>query len=185
MINNQSGFSLIMGLIILAIMALLGVSIMSSGVSSQKIAVVNQEDTMVFHAAQTANSSYVSTYYYDASHLVETAEDAYWDTLPAPKNGYVQCTNEFGDLVECDSDVRLESDKILKARVEAFYHDCETAALKCLGNSWDNTGLGCHSFQLIGEGNLDVNKNDVADVGEANTHIEEWVSAVRSCNKAL
>lgn len=185
MTNNQNGFSLIMGLIILAIMALLGVSIMSSGISSQKIAVVNQEDTMVFHAAQTANSSYVSTYHYDASHLLDTANNAYWDTLATPKVGYVQCANERGDLVDCDADARLESDKLLKARVEAFYHDCETAALRCLGNSWDNTGLGCHSFQLIGEGNLDVNKNDVADAGEAQTHIEEWVSVVRSCNKTL
>lgn len=185
MTNNQNGFSLIMGLIILAIMALLGVSIMSSGISSQKIAVVKQEDTMVFHAAQTANSSYVSTYHYDASHVLTTATDAYWDTLSAPQVGYIQCVDNTGDLVDCGADTRLESDKILKARVEAFYHDCETAALKCLGNSWDNTGLGCHSFQLIGEGNLDVNQNDVADVGEAQTHIEEWVNVVRSCNKTL
>lgn len=185
MTNNQNGFSLIMGLIILAIMALLGVSIMSSGITSQKIAVVKQEDTMVFHAAQTANSSYVSTYHYDSSHVLTTAKDAYWNSLATPKVGYIQCTNNTGDLVDCDADARLESDKILKARVEAFYHDCETAALKCLGNSWDNTGLGCHSFQLIGEGSLDVNQNDTADVGEAQTHIEEWVNVVRSCNKTL
>lgn len=170
----------------MATLAVLGVAIMSSGISSQKMANASQEDAMTFHAAQTANSSYSAAYQYDISHLLDTAENAFWENLTTPRAGYVKCANDKGELVDCSNEIRLESDGLLKAQVEAFYHNCERSALKCLGNSMDPNGaLGCHAFQLVGEGHLDIDKDGVVDQGETNTHIEEWVQVVRSCNSSL
>ncbi|GAA4365032.1 hypothetical protein [Kangiella marina] len=183
--NNQEGFSLIVALIILSILATLGVTMMSSGITSQKNASAKEQDAVVFHAAESANGSYKSSYQYGTEHLFNTAEDAYWDELTVPRTGYTRCVDDKGALVPCAPNPRIESDGLVKAKVEAFYHSCETSALKCLGNSWDNNGLGCHTFQLVGEGHLDISQNDVADTGEARTHVEEWVSVVRSCNKSL
>ncbi|NVJ68413.1 MAG: hypothetical protein HWE16_18140 [Gammaproteobacteria bacterium] len=183
--SSQSGFSLAVALIILLVMSIVGISVMNSGILSQKMSSANQEHAMTFQAAQTANSTYISAYQYDQKHLLDTADKAFWDDLSAPRAGYSKCTNNKGALVQCSDDVRLESDQLLKAEVEAFYHDCETAALKCMGNSWDNSGLGCHSFQLLGEGILDLNKDGKKGQGEINTNIEEWVQVVRSCNKTL
>ncbi|WP_223669203.1 PilX N-terminal domain-containing pilus assembly protein [Kangiella shandongensis] len=183
--NNQKGFTLVVALILLAILAVLGVTLMSSGVTSQKTASVKEQDAVAFHAAETANGSYKSSYHYGTEHIFKTAEDAYWDDLAAPKFGYTRCVDDKGRLVDCGTKPRVESDQLVKSKVEAFYHNCETAALKCLGNSWDDKGLGCHSFQMIGEGHLDISKDDVADTKEARTHVEEWVRIVRSCNKSL
>lgn len=183
--KHQSAFTLIIALIILATLAVLGIAVMSSSVSSQKVANISQQDAVVFHAAQTANSSYIAAYQYDINHLLDTAKNAFWDDLTKPRTGYGRCVNSKGELVTCTASIALESDALVKAEVEAFYHDCETAALKCLGNSWDNTGLGCHSFQLVGQGHLDLDQDGNIDQSEANTHIEEWVNVVRSCNKTL
>ena len=183
--QKQQGFTLFIALVLLAILAVLGTTIMSSGITSQKNASAKEQDAVVFHAAETATGSYKSSYQYNSKHLFDTAKDAYWEELATPRSGYARCIDSKGLLVECDSKPRIESDQLVKARVEAFYHSCETAALKCLGNSWDNNGLGCHSFQMFGEGHLDISQDDTFDIGEARTHIEEWVSIVRSCNKSL
>ncbi len=183
--NSQRGFSLAVALIMMLVMSIVGISIMNSGILSQKMSAATQEHAVTFQAAQTANSSYISAYQYNQKHLLDTADKAFWDDLSTPRTGYAKCTNNKGELVDCTNDVRLESDQLLKAEVEAFYHDCETAALKCMGNSWDNSGLGCHSFQLLGEGILDIDKDGKKSAGELNTTIEEWVQVVRSCNKTL
>ena len=70
--NKESGFSLVISLLLLMTLTIIGLSIMRSGVLSEKQASNIQEKSVSFHGAQSSNNSVIETYRYDQTILAQT-----------------------------------------------------------------------------------------------------------------
>lgn len=177
-LKNESGFSLLIALMILMALTIVGLAIMRSAVLSEKQAANIQEKSVSFHGAQSSNNGVIESYRYNPNLLAET--------LDAPDQTIDTCIDSAGN-VSRDCGTLPTIDKVggvLKGITETRYKQCLTA-MKCTGNSSGMTSsnpIGCNVFQHMGTGWVDIDGDGVEDANEAKTQIEQWSFLIAACS---
>lgn len=175
--KHQDGFSLIIALVLLTTLTVLGLSIMRSGILSEKQATNIQEKSVSFHGAQSSNNGVIESYRYD--------KDLLASALEAEDKGVSTCIDFNGKITEkCANPTPIDSaNGVLKAQSDTFYKNC-LGALKCTGNSsgmFSQNTVGCNVFQHDAVGWVDADGDGVEDSNEAKTEIEQWSLLVSAC----
>jgi Tfp pilus assembly protein PilX len=177
-LKNESGFSLLIALIILMSLTIVGLAIMRSGVLSEKQAANIQEKSVSFHGAQSSNNGVIESYRYNPNLLAET--------LDAPAQTIATCIDSAGNVSrDCDTLPTIDNASgVLKGITQTRYKQCLTA-LKCTGNSAGMSNpnpIGCNVFQHIGTGWVDIDGDGAEDADEAKTQIEQWSFLLAACS---
>ncbi|GAA0197575.1 hypothetical protein GCM10009123_01000 [Kangiella japonica] len=178
--NKQSGFSLIISLLLLMTLTIIGLAIMRSSILSEKQASNVQEKSVSFHGAQTTNNSIVESYRYDQAILAQT--------LNAKDLTIKTCVDYTGNVTtDCDVTPTIDSSTgVLKGGTDTTYRGCPSA-FKCVGNSSgmnNKNTVGCNVFQHYGEAWVDSNRDGIEDANEAKTEIEQWSLLVAACGNS-
>lgn len=178
--QKQSGFSLVIALLLLMTLTIIGLAIMRSGVLSEKQASNIQEKSVSFHGAQTSNNSVIETYRYDQNILAQT--------LNAKDLKIKTCVDYTGKVTtDCGTKPTIDTAQgVLKGDTDTTYRGCP-GALKCVGNSAgmnNQNSVGCNVFQHQGEAWVDSDRDGVEDANEAKTQIEQWSLLVSACDKS-
>lgn len=178
--NKESGFSLVISLLLLMTLTIIGLSIMRSGVLSEKQASNIQEKSVSFHGAQSSNNSVIETYRYDQTILAQT--------LNAKDLKIKTCVDHTGSVTtDCDTTPTIDSATgVLKGGTDTTYQGCPKA-FKCVGNSAgmnNQNSVGCNVFQHQGEAWVDADRDGVEDANEAKTQIEQWSLLVSACGNS-
>ncbi len=188
--NNQSGFSLLVTVMLFVALTIVGLAVMRSGILSEKQSVNIQEKSVSFFGAQSANNSTIESYHYNTAILEAAVTAAAGEVdLSTHNKSSKTCVDSKGIITtSCSSLPALDDDAgILKASTDTFYRSCLTA-LKCSGNSaglYSENSVGCNVFQHKGSGIVDIDKNGVKSSGESKTDIEQWSILVSACEKNI
>ncbi len=176
-LSRQKGMSLLVVLMLLAAVTIATLSVMKSGVFSEKQASNLQEKSLSFNGAQSSNNGVIESFRYD--------KDIIGAAVIAGDNGINTCIDHKGDVItNCNTVVSIDEENgVLKGSTNTVYRECQRAS-KCPGFSAgmlvENT-IGCNTFQHNGTAWVDSTNNDARDENESLTEIEQWSLVVAAC----
>ncbi|MBI2380818.1 MAG: hypothetical protein HYV16_08690 [Gammaproteobacteria bacterium] len=198
--HAQTGAVLVVGLIILAVLTVIGVTALSGGALQLRMASNSQQSAIVFGAAESAVSAMVnlgntgkdfSVVGHPASEARSRNADGDQDTLDNT-DAIIHCLNmnrgtvstpidPDGSVVCGDTDFLNDdnadgvADSQARGRARLFYRG---TAGQCPGISLNQTTstLACHFFHMEGVGWLDDDSDGVPEPlsGESTTTVDAW-----------
>lgn len=185
--NKQSGFSLVIVMLLFVALTVVGISVLRSGVLSEKQAVNIQEKSATFHAAQSSNLGVINSYHYDKTQIFKIVDASTGaGDLMTHTQARTTCVMDNGTVGDCSAETYIDNNEngVTRGITDNYYRACHKA-LRCLGTSADinsDSKVGCNLFEHDGTGYLDnVTKDQVINPGESLSEINQWSTLVAAC----
>lgn len=192
-VKKQAGTSLVIVMLLFVALTVVGLSVLRSGLLSEKQSVNMQEKSVSFHTAQSSNSAVVQSFddaTFRATYLDEVVNKApKTNSIPELLNNtvsYETCVGENGVIGNC-ADAALDGGSLV-GKTKSFYRGCSAGGLSCPGNSAVMGGDGnvaCIFFEHKAVGFIDSNGNKSLDSDETNTKINQWTQGTGPCDTSI
>ena len=186
-IEKQQGFSLVIVMLLFLALTVVGISVLRSGVLSEKQAINIQEKSATFHAAQSANLGVINSYHYDKTQIFQIVNASIGaGDLMTHTQARTTCVTDNGTVGDCSAETYIDNNEggVTRGTADNYYRACHKA-LRCLGTSADinaESKVGCNLFEHDGTGYLDnVVKDQTINAGESISEINQWSTLVAAC----
>lgn len=186
-IRRQHGFSLVIVMLLFVALTVVGISVLRSGVLSEKQAVNIQEKSATFHAAQSSNFGIINSFHYDKDKIYQVVnESAGAADLMTHTKAKTTCVSDHGAVGDCSEETYIDNNEsgVMRGLTDNYYRACHKA-LRCLGTTADISSenkVGCNLFEHDGTGFLDnVVTDQVKSSGESISKINQWTTLVAAC----